>query len=133
MRLFVLAAAILIPLTSSFATTLPSTTTELVDTWGSVLYCQGIYKEPDVRGRIYAGDLQACDKSDRLLRWLAEANYSQSERKMLEQGTSRRAAAIRYNTRSVQDAVTACRQLCRGLSGLYDKMAENGEIAGSGD
>jgi hypothetical protein len=95
MRLFVLAAAILIPLTSSFATTLPSTTTELVDTWGSVLYCQGIYKEPDVRGRIYAGDLQACDKSDRLLRW--------------------------------------CRQLCRGLSGLYDKMAENGEIAGSGD
>lgn len=112
---------------------LPATATELIDTWASVKYCQGIYQEPAVRGRIYEGDLLDCDKSDRLLHWISRSRAAAVDQELLAAGAARKAAAFRHNTLSVQHAVTACREQCRALAAMYDEKIRKGEISGNKD
>lgn len=115
-----------------FATELPLfSRMDIVDTWGSVLYCQSIYQEPDIRGRIYPGDLQACDDSHRLMVDMVNRDYPSQERQEIARDAMQKASAIRHNTRSAQDAVGACRQQCRKLSAMRDeqeKTLENVDI-----
>lgn len=93
----------------------PLSRSELVDAWGSILYCQAIYEEPAVRARVYRGDRNHCDSAQAVLAGMAEniGNAAQSER--IAREAARKAAAIRYNTPSLDDAVTACRQQCRNF------------------
>ena len=107
---------------------LPETPSEIQDAWSSVLYCQTIYQEPDVKDRIYAGDLQSCEKADSLIRWLISRDFSPRDRHTLEQNARNKSGAIRYNTRSVQDAIMACRQQCRHYAAIFDRKAESGEL-----
>jgi hypothetical protein len=108
-----------------FATELPFfSRMDIVDTWGSVLYCQSIYQEPDIRGRVYPGDLQACDDSHRLMVDMVKRDYSSQERQEIARDAMKKASAIRHNTRSAQDAVGACRQQCRKLSAMHDEQEE---------
>ena len=104
--------------------------TDIVDTWGSVLYCQSIYQEPDIKGRIYPGDLQACDESHRLMVDLVNRDYPPRERQEIAGDAMKKASAIRYNTRSAQDAVGACRQQCRKLAAMRDEKEKTMEKAG---
>lgn len=119
-RLFIRAAAVAGLLTSApaaVAEKLPLfSRTDLVDTWGSLIYCQGIYEEPDVRGRVYQGDLQACSESGQRIKGLVNRDYSPAQARQIALDSARKAAAIRHNTRSIQDAVAACRKQCRTLS-----------------
>jgi hypothetical protein len=107
---------------------IPENPEEVQDTWGSVFYCQEIYGESSVKGRVYPGDLQACEKSDALIRWSISSRYSLKDRQVLEQNARNKATAIRYNTASVQEAVQACRQQCRGLASLFDQRVKSGEL-----
>ena len=112
---------------------IPQSPAEVQDTWGSVFYCQEIYGEPRVKGRVYPGDLQACEKSDALIRWSISSRYSPEDRQVLEQNARNKAAAIRYNTRSVEEAVQACRQQCRELATLFDLKVKSGELKAGGN
>ena len=103
---------------------------DIVDTWGSVLYCQSIYQEPDIKGRIYSGDLQACDESHSLMVDMVNRDYPPRERQEIARDAMKKASAIRYNTRSAQDAVGACRQQCRKLAAMRDEKAKTVEKAG---
>jgi hypothetical protein len=108
---------------------LPETPAEIQDSWSSIFYCQDIYQEPEVKGRVYPGDLQSCDKADKLIRWSISSLYSPQNRQILEQNARNKSGAIRYNTRSLHEAVTACRQQCRQFSSIYDQKVESGEIS----
>jgi hypothetical protein len=94
---------------------LPETPEEIRDTWGSVLYCQEIYKEPSVHGRIYPADTQACKQADQLMRGIIR-KYGPNDQQVLETEALKKSKIIRYNTRDVQEAVRACREQCGALS-----------------
>jgi len=108
---------------------MPESPDEIQDSWSSIFYCQEIYQEQNVKGRIYPGDLQSCEKSDRLIRWLISTRYSPRDRQVLEQNARNKSGAILYNTRSVQEAIMACRQQCRQFSASYDQKVASGEIS----
>ena len=95
---------------------LPSSKSELVDIWGSVLYCRAIYEEPNISGRIYDGDRQSCNEANRRIAAHAQRSYSQTDTRAVFEHAKHKAAVIRYNTRSVPEAVTACRELCRSYN-----------------
>lgn len=120
----------LVSLSAHAGDELPGTPAEIQDVWSSVFYCQEIYQEPEVKDRIYTGDLESCEKSDQLMRWLVSRRYSAKDRQLLEQNARSKSRAIRYNTRSVQEAITACRQQCRQYSSIFDQRVESGEIPG---
>lgn len=98
------------------ANTLPETDSELIDIWGSVLYCRAIYEEPDISGRIYQGDRDACNEAHRSLGMHALEAWPDEEVRTLYDHAQHKAAVIRYNTRSLQEAVGACRELCRAYN-----------------
>ena len=130
-RVGMLATSLIFGLVSHLAVAgedLPQTPVEIQDSWSSIFYCQEIYQEPDVKGRVYAGDLQSCEKADQLIRWSISHRYSPRDREILEQNARNKSVAIRYNTRSVQEAIMACRQQCRHYSTLFDQKVASGEI-----
>lgn len=102
----------------------PFSRTELVDTWGSILYCLAVYEEPGVEGRIYQGDLRSCETAGQVVAGIARRDYSEPEVQQIALEAGRKASIIRYNTRSIQDAVFACRQQCRNLAAFSDKGPE---------
>ena len=83
---------------------------ELVDAWASILYCQSIYEEPSVRGRVYKGDRDDCNAAQEHLSATAEDRGPGAEIEHIARDAAQKAAAIRYNTLSLDDAVTACRR-----------------------
>ncbi|MFC1740156.1 hypothetical protein ACFL0N_01595 [Pseudomonadota bacterium] len=97
----------------SAASPLPDSDSELIDIWGSVLYCGAIYEEPDISGRIYEGDRQSCTEARKKVATHVQSSRSLADTRAIFEDASRKAQVIRYNTRSVQEAVTACRELCR--------------------
>jgi hypothetical protein len=107
----------------------PLTQRDVEDTWSSVFYCQNLYREPEIKMRIYENDTQACRKSDSLVRWVISTRWSPADREILERNSMGKAGAIRYNTRSPQEAVTACRNRCRQLASIYDGKVASGEIS----
>lgn len=100
----------------SAANSLPESDPELIDIWGSVLYCGAIYDEPAIRDRIYQGDRQSCAQASEKLAMHAQQSRSLEETRTIFDHASHKAAVIRYNTRSVQEAVAACRELCRSYN-----------------
>jgi hypothetical protein len=95
---------------------LPESKSELIEVWSSVLYCRSIYEEPDIRGRIYDGDRNSCNEANRSMASHTQSNHPEAEARTVFESAQKKAAVIRYNTRSVQEAVTACRELCRSYS-----------------
>ena len=94
---------------------LPEGPEEIRDTWGSVLYCQEIYREPSVHGRIYPADTEACRQADLLMRDIIR-KYGPNDQQTLEMEALKKSRIIRYNTRDVQEAVRACREQCSTLA-----------------
>lgn len=92
---------------------LPDTQSELIDIWGSVLYCRAIYDEPEISERIYQGDRTSCDDAHRSLGMHALDSWPDEEVQAIFGHAQHKSAVIRYNTRSIQEAVSACRELCR--------------------
>lgn len=96
--------------------TLPRSQSELIDVWGSVLYCRAIYEESDISGRIYEGDRESCNEAHRSLGMHALDLWPEEEVQTVFEHAQHKSAVIRYNTRSTQEAVAACRELCRAYN-----------------
>jgi hypothetical protein len=96
--------------------TLPDTQSEMIDVWGSVLYCQTIYEEPEISERIYRGDRESCNEAHRSMGMHALESWPEEEVRTVFEHAQHKSAVIRYNTRSVQEAVAACRELCRAYN-----------------
>lgn len=95
---------------------LPGNQSELIDIWGSVLYCRAIYEEPDISGRIYEGDRDSCNEAHRSLGMHALDSWPEEEVQTVFEHAQHKSAVILYNTRSTQEAVAACRELCRAYN-----------------
>jgi hypothetical protein len=100
---------------------------QLVDAWSAVIYCRNIYEEPDIRGRIYPGDRNSCEAAHANLGRMALSGRPPEEAQAIAAEAGQKARVIRYNTRSAQDAVPACRQQCREFEKEPDKVDENPE------
>ena len=124
-------ALVLFTASASPGNDLPANPAEIQDNWSSILYCQKIYQEPEVKGRVYQGDILSCENADQLIRWMISSRYSSHNRQVLEQNAIGKSAAIRFNTRNVQEAIMACRQQCREFSTIYEQKVAAGEITPS--
>ena len=94
--------------------------TETREKWGRVLFCQLIYKMPEVKPRLYDFDTKACDKAGQLM-MSAAAKYSEQKQVQLKNQAEQHAVALTYNTNEPYQAVPACREYCQQLAEIQDK------------
>jgi len=88
--------------------------------WGQVLFCQGIYKMPGVRTRLYDFDIEHCNRAGRLVTQVV-AKYPKQEREQLKSQAERHAVRLSHNTSEPYHSVPACRAYCRELAEIQDK------------
>jgi hypothetical protein len=89
--------------------------TEFKDRWGQVIYCQTIYKMPEVKSRLYEFDFEQCNVAGQLALELLNRYPSEAQAGLRFQA-EKHATAISYNTSEPYQAVPACREYCRKLS-----------------
>jgi len=94
--------------------------TELKDKWGQVIFCQKIYKMPEVRTRLYDFDFEQCDAAARLAEELV-SNYPLNEQQALKIQAENHARALSYNTSEPYQSVPACREYCSKVAGIRDE------------
>jgi len=95
--------------------------TETKEKWGQVLFCQRIYKMPEVQSRLYSFDVEQCDSAGQLVMAVV-AKYSEQQKMQLQQQAEQHAVALGYNTREPYHSVAACREYCRKLADIQDKF-----------
>ena len=91
--------------------------------WGQVLFCQRIYKLPEVTPRLYSFDVEHCDKAGRLMLGVA-AKYSKQDQLQLKNQAERHAFLLSGNTTEPYHSVPACRAYCRELADTLDQRNE---------
>lgn len=91
--------------------------TETKDQWGQVLFCQLIYKMPEVKTRLYSFDVEQCDKAGQFMIDVI-AGLSKQDQEQLRSEAERHAYRLSQNTSEPYLSVPACRAFCR-------EMAEN--------
>jgi len=107
--------------------------TDIKEKWGQVIFCQSIYKMPEVKSRLYDFDLEQCNAAGQLALEVV-AKYTPDEQRGLKFQAEKHARAISYNTSEPYHSVSACREYCRKLSELLEKMrSESGQEAGPGE
>lgn len=89
--------------------------TEFKDKWGQVIFCQTIYKMPEVKSRLYSFDFEQCNVAGQLALQLLN-KYPPDARPSLRFQAEKHARAIAQNTSEPYQAVPACREYCRKLS-----------------
>jgi len=94
--------------------------TETMETWGQVLFCQGIYKMPEVRSRLYDFDIEHCNQAGQLVTQVL-AKYPKQEQEQLRSQAERHAVRLSRNTSEPYHSVPACRAYCRELAESRDK------------
>ena len=97
--------------------------TDIKEKWGQVLFCQAIYKMPEVKPRLYDFDIEHCNKAGQLMTDLV-ARYSTPEQQKLRYEAERHAAALSYNTAEPYHSVAACREYCREVARIQDERHE---------
>ncbi len=98
---------------------------ELKDKWGQVLFCQQIYKMPEVMPRLYDFDTEQCDSAALLVGDLA-SKHSTQEQQILKAQAENHAIALSYNTSEPYLSVPACRQFCLKLHKLREERINAG-------
>ena len=94
--------------------------TETKDKWGQVMFCQRIYKMPEVQSRLYDFDVEHCDRAAQLMADVV-TRYSSQEQVQLKYQAEQHAVRLTRNTREPYHAVAACREYCKTLTGILDK------------
>jgi hypothetical protein len=94
--------------------------TEIKDKWGQVLFCQRIYKMPEVRPRLYDFDIEQCNTANQLALDIV-AKYSTQDQALLKSQAEQHAVRLGYNTSEPYHSVVACREYCRALSDYQEK------------
>ena len=90
------------------------------ESWGRVLFCQHIYKMPEVRARLYDFDIEQCDKAGQVMANKAAA-YSIQQQTELKSQAERHAKLLSRNTSDPYQSVVACREYCRDLAATQDQ------------
>ena len=85
---------------------------ETKDQWGQVLFCQAIYKMPEVKTRLYSFDVEQCDRAGQLMMDVT-ARYSKQEQ--MKTQAEQHAWLLSRNTSEPYHSVVACREYCREL------------------
>jgi len=93
---------------------------ELKDKWGQVIFCQRIYKMPEVLSRLYDFDVEQCDAAAKLAEELV-SKYPVNEQQALKMQAERHARALSYNTSEPYHAVSACREYCGKVAGIREE------------
>lgn len=92
---------------------------ELKDQWGQVLFCQFIYKMPEVKPRLYDFDTEQCNAAAQWIGNLA-SKYPLQEQRVLKLQAEKHASRLSYNASEPYHAVPACRQYCRKLAEMQE-------------
>lgn len=88
--------------------------TQTKDQWGQVMFCQLIYKMPEVQTRLYSFDIEQCDKAGQLM--VDEvARYSSQDQLRIKTQAEQHAYWLTKNTSEPYHSVAACREYCREL------------------
>jgi hypothetical protein len=87
--------------------------------WGRLLFCQHIYKLPEVSPRLYSFDIEHCDKAGQLMA-VAVSKYSKQEQVDLKNQAQQHAALLFRNTSEPYHSVVACRAFCQELAEKQD-------------
>lgn len=93
--------------------------TETKDQWGQVLFCQLIYKMPEVKTRLYSFDVEQCDIAGQLMTDVV-ARFSKQDQVQLRAQAEQHAYRLSHNTSEPYHAVVACREYCRKLTKTQD-------------
>ena len=88
--------------------------TQTKEKWGRIIFCQRIYKMPEVQPRLYSFDAEQCNGAARLI-LDGVARYSALQRAQLNRQAEQHAVALSYNTAEPYHSVAACREYCREL------------------
>jgi len=88
--------------------------TRTKEQWGQVLFCQAIYKMPEVKTRLYSFDVEQCNKAGQLM-LEAVAGYPEQGRVQMRAEAEQHAFLLSRNTSEPYHSVVACREYCRGL------------------
>lgn len=85
------------------------------DQWGQVMFCQLIYKMPEVQTRLYSFDIEQCEKAGELMMNLV-AGYSKQDQLQLKALAEQHSYRLTQNTSEPYHSVAACRDYCRKLA-----------------
>lgn len=121
-RLFCPLALLFLPVQSIAQDSAQDDWTRLKEQWGQVLFCQAIYKMPEVKTRLYSFDVEQCDKAGQLM-VEAVAGYPPQGRVQMKAEAEQHAVLLSRNTSEPYHSVVACREYCRELAegkGLQD-------------
>ena len=88
--------------------------TQTKDQWGQVMFCQRIYKMPEVKTRLYNFDTEQCDMAGQVLADVVSRYSIQDQSRIKAQAEQHAYQLTQYTTEPYQ-SVTACREYCRGL------------------
>ena len=97
--------------------------TETKDQWGQVLFCQAIYKMPEVKTRLYEFDVEQCEKAGQLM--IDEvARYPKQDQVQMKAQAEQHAFLLSRNTSEPYHSVVACREFCRELVENQDSISD---------
>ena len=88
--------------------------TEFKDQWGQVLFCQAIYRMPEVKTRLYDFDVEQCNKAGQIM-MDAVAGYSSQDQASMKSQAEQHAYLLSRNTSEPYHSVVACREFCNKL------------------
>lgn len=101
----------------------PPDTTTTRDQWGQVMFCQRIYKMPEVKPRLYGFDIEQCDKAEQLVVDIV-SELSNQDRVQMKAQAEQHAYRLSYNTSEPYLSVVGCREYCRQLAERKDSRNE---------
>jgi len=96
---------------------------EAKNQWGQVLFCQAIYKMPEVKTRLYDFDVEQCDRAGQLMIDIS-ATYSRQDQEQMKTQAEQHAWLLSRNTSEPYHSVVACREYCRELIEGQDSKDE---------
>jgi hypothetical protein len=88
--------------------------TQTKDQWGQVLFCQHIYKMPEVQTRLYRFDIEQCNTAGQVIADLLTGHPDQDQLRMKAQA-EQHAYRLAQHTSEPYHSVAACREYCREL------------------
>lgn len=94
--------------------------TEIYQKWGQVIFCERIYKMPEVRSRLYDFDVQHCEQATKLVADVI-SKYSQQDQAQLNGLAERHARLLSRNTTEPYKSVPACREYCRKVAEFQEE------------
>lgn len=92
---------------------------EVREELGQVLFCQRIYKRPEVSPRLYSFDIERCEKAGLYMTDVV-SKYSKQEQADLRKQAERHAIQLSRNTPEPYHSVSACRTFCQALAEIQD-------------